>query len=51
MTLQQKLTLRAQHTCVKKMSSLRCSACNSGVPYPELTIAEMIEQMKRARGK
>lgn len=32
---------RAMHTCIKAMSSIRCTACNRGVPYPHATIEEI----------
>ena len=45
MKLAEKLRLRAQHTCVKDMSSMKCRACNRGVPYPALTIEEIEEAL------
>lgn len=48
-TLDEKLALRAQHTCIKEMTSVRCRACNSGVPYPALTVDEIIESLAAGR--
>ena len=46
--------LRAMHTCVRDMSSMRCTACNRGVPYPPLvdedaTFDELLDAMFPAR--
>lgn len=49
MTLAEKLELRAQHTCVLKMTSVNCRACNRGVPYPALTVDEIIESLAAGR--
>lgn len=49
MTLAEKLALRAKHTCMLKMSSMRCIGCNAGVPYPALTIAEIEESLAEGR--
>lgn len=37
--------LRAKHTCVMAASSMRCLACNRGVPYPALTTEELEDMM------
>lgn len=36
-----KQALRAQHTCMREMTSMHCLACARGVPYPALTIEEI----------
>lgn len=42
----EKLALRAQHTCVLRMESRSCTACNRGVPYPALTMDETMQSMR-----
>ena len=37
--------LRAQHTCVRSGSSMRCIACNAGVPYPHEPLEELKENI------
>ena len=46
MSAEEDRKLRAQHTCVKDMSSLGCRACNRGVPYPHATTEELVADMK-----
>ena len=40
---------RAMHTCIKAMSSIRCTACNLGVPYPHATIEEIKDSLANWR--
>lgn len=49
MTPKEKAALRARHTCIKAVSSLRCHACNNGVPYPALTLEEIDELLDGGR--
>ncbi len=49
MTPAEKQALRAQHTCVLKMTSVNCRACNRGVPYPHMTIDEVKEALAAGR--
>lgn len=51
MTLAEKQRLRGMHTCIMDMSSMRCRACNRGVPYPALTIAEIEESLRVGRSE
>jgi hypothetical protein len=50
-TPEERAALRAQHTCVKTMSSIGCRACDRGVPYPHQTIEELVESMGANRIK
>ena len=43
--------LRARHTCMRDMSSMRCRACNAGVPYPSQSVDEMFAEMDARRGR
>ena len=36
---------RAQHTCMKDISSMNCRACNAGVPYPHESVKDMLKRM------
>ncbi len=50
MSMDERRRLRARHTCVRDMSSMRCRACNRGIPYPPLvdegaTLAELLDAM------
>lgn len=42
--------LRARHTCIRDASSMRCSACNAGVPYPHASVDDLIDGIARERG-
>jgi hypothetical protein len=42
---------RQQHTCTKNMSSMNCSACNRGVPYPHETVEEILDRMAPKQAK
>lgn len=44
-TLAEKQRLRSQHTCVLKMDSRTCIGCNTGVPYPALSVEEILQSM------
>jgi hypothetical protein len=41
--------LRAQHTCIREMSSMRCRACNAGVPFPHQSIGELLDDLAARR--
>jgi hypothetical protein len=45
MTTNEARALRAKHTCIMQASSMRCLACDRGVPYPALTDEEMDDMM------
>lgn len=32
--------LRARHTCIRDLSSRGCHACNTGTPYPAMTLED-----------
>lgn len=49
MTPDEKRALRAKHTCVKTMESRSCTACSNGVPYPHMTVDEIIESLAIGR--
>lgn len=53
-SMEERRRLRAMHTCVRDMSSMKCSACNRGVPYPPLvdegaSLDELLDAMFPAR--
>jgi len=41
--------LRAQHTCIISLSSMRCQACARGAPYPALTLDEIKDALRKGR--
>lgn len=45
-----RLKLRAMHTCISAVSSMNCTACNRGVPYPAMTIEEITDAFAAVRG-
>lgn len=49
MTYAEKMALRSKHTCVIRMESRSCTACNRGVPYPALTVDEIIDGLAAGR--
>jgi hypothetical protein len=48
-TYAEKMALRSKHTCVLRNESRSCTACNRGVPYPALTVDEIIESLAAGR--
>lgn len=55
-SIDERRRLRALHTCTRDMSSMQCSACNRGIPYPPLvdegaSFDELLDAMfpRRAR--
>lgn len=51
LTSQQRIDLRARHTCIRDVSSLHCVACNHGVPYPALTLEEINDALGIGRNE